>query len=161
VAIFLFRLLPQDQTAVQSENFIESNATIRTIEYWRILFNLTGGRIQDEETLKRELIHLLLSLYASKQRTSTNFKLYDSMQRGEVPLPEHIHTFLFPAEPEKSKRPLQKIMQSVRNAPHKWFQRWTGRETAECYRMIDEILCFMEKSMEIKNDDGKLTQNRR
>ena len=76
VVIFLFRLLPQDQTTIQSEDFLDSNATIKTIGYWRILFTLTRDNAHDEETLKRELIHLLLSLYASKQRTSTNFELY-------------------------------------------------------------------------------------
>ena len=39
-------------------------------------------------------------------------------------------------------------------------RRWTGQETAEHYRMIDEVLSFMETSMEMKNDDGKFTQNK-
>ena len=160
VVVFLFRLLPQDQIVIQSEDFPDSNATIKTIEYWRILFTLTGHDVHDEETLKRELIHLLLSLYASKQRTSTNFILYDALQRGELPLPEHIHTFLFPDEPKKSKRSLNKFIQSIRTAPRKWIRRWTGQETAEHYRMIDEVLSFMETSMEMKNDDGKFTPNK-
>ena len=76
---------------------------------------------------------------------------------ASFPCPEHIHTFLFPDEPEKSKRSLEKLIQSIRTAPRKWIRRWTGQETAEHYRMIDEVLSFMETSLEMKNDDGKFT----
>ena len=157
VVVFLFRLLPQDQAVIQSEDYLDSNATIKNIEYRRTLFTLTQYDSHDQETLKRELIHLLLSLYASKQRTSTSFILYDALQKGALPLPEHIHSFLFPDEPKKSKWSLNKFIQSVRTAAQKWMRRRTGQETAEHYRMIDEVLSFMETSMEMKNDDGKFT----
>jgi hypothetical protein len=160
MVVFLFRLLPQDQIAIQSEDFPDSNATLKNIGYWRILFTQTGNEALDQETLKRDLIHLLLSLYASKQRTSTSFMLYDALQKGELPLPEHIHTFLFPDEPKKSKWSLNKFIQSVRTAPRKWKRRWTGQETAEYYRMINEVLSYMETSMEIKNDDEKFPQDK-
>jgi hypothetical protein len=160
VAIFLFRLLPQDQSVIQSEYFLDSNATIKTVEYWRILFALTGNVPYDEEALRRQLIHLLLSLYASKQRTSSNFLLYDALQKGELPLPEHIHAFLFPDQPKKSKWSVDKFIQSIRTAPRKWMRRWTGQDTAEHYRMINEVLSFMETSMEMKNDNGEFTPNK-
>jgi hypothetical protein len=153
VLIFLFRLLPQEQVVIQSEASLDSNATIKTVEYWHILFTPMGHDAHDEKTLKRELIQLLLSLYASKQRTSTSFILYDALQKGELPLPEHIHTFLFADEPQKSKWSISKFMQSLRSAPRKWMRRWTGQETAEHYQMIDDVLNFMETSMEMKNDD--------
>jgi hypothetical protein len=159
-AIFLFRFLPQGQTVVQPEYFPDSNATIKSIEYWRIVLTFTADNIHDEETLKRELIHLLLSLYASKQRISTNFILYEALKRGELPLPEDIHEFLFPDNSKKSKRAFDKFIQSIRSAPRKWMRRWSGQETAEHYRMINETLGFIEKSMEIKNDDGKFTPDK-
>ncbi len=154
VAVFLFRILPRDQAIIRSEYLPDSNATIKTVEYWHFLFIPTE---YDDKTLKRELTHLLLSLYASKQRTSTNYILYDSLQKGELPLPEHIHTFLFSDNPRKSKWSVNNLIQSVRNTLRKWMRRWTGQETAEHYRMIDEVLSFMETSMEMKNDDGKFT----
>lgn len=160
VVVFLFRLLPQDQIVIQSEDFLDSNTTIKDIDYWRILFTQSGHDTHDQESVKRELIHLLLSLYASKQHTSTNFVLYDALKKGELPLPEHIHTFLFLDEPKKSKWTVNKLVQSIRTAPRKLKRRWTGQETAEHYRIIIEVLSFMETSMEMKNDDGKFTQNK-
>jgi hypothetical protein len=150
--IFLFRLLPQEQAAVQSNAYLETNATIRAIGYWRILFTFNDQDVRDEKTIKRELLHLVTSLYASKQRTSTNFDVYEALQQGEIPLPEHIYTFLFSEKPQESGRPIKKLLQSIRETPRKWIRQWTGQEKAEHYRMIDEILFFMETSLEIKND---------
>ena len=85
VLFFLFRILPQGQSTIQTEDSFDSNATLKTIGYWRNLFILTENDIQDEKTLKRELIRLLLSLYSSKQHTAANFGLFEALQQGEIP----------------------------------------------------------------------------
>jgi hypothetical protein len=160
VVIFLIRLLPQEQSVSQPDNSEDSNAALKSIGYWRNLFILTEQNVQDEKTLKRELIGLLLSHYSSKQRTSANFGLYEALQQGEIPLPEHIHTFLFPEELQQSNRFFKKLVQSARNTPRKWIRRWTGQEAAEHYRMIDEVLRFLETSLEMTNDGRKLNENK-
>ena len=152
VVIFLFRLLPQEQAAIQSNSYPETNATIRTIGYWRILFTFNDQDVRDEKTIKRELLYLLTSLYASKQRTSTNFGEYDALQRGEIPLPEGIYTFLFSEEPQESGNPIKKLLQSIRKTPRKWIRKLTGQEKDDHYRIIDEVLSFMETTLEIKNE---------
>jgi hypothetical protein len=159
VLFFLYRLLPQGQAADRPEESLEANATIRSISYWRSLFTFTDQAVRDEKNLKRELIRLLLSLYATKQRTAADFGLYEALQRSEIPLPEHIHDFLFWEEPPKTGSPLKKLVQAISNTPQKWIRHWTGQETAEHYRMIAEVLSFMETSLEMKNDDGKYAPN--
>jgi hypothetical protein len=159
-SIFLYlRLLPPPHPTIQSEDSQHLNETMRTLDYWRSLFSLIDQRAQDDKMLKRELARLLLSHYATKQHTLANFRLYDALQQGKIPLPEQMHAFLFPEEPQPVGRSLitniRRLVQSIRNTPRKWIRRWTGQETAERYRMIDEILCFMETSLEMKNDDGK------
>jgi hypothetical protein len=163
-SIFLYlRLLPPSHSTMQSEDFQHSNATMRTLDYWRGLFNLIDQRVQDDKMLKRELARLLLSHYATKQHTLANFRLYDALQQGKIPLPEQIHAFLFPEESQPVGHSfvmhIRELVQSIRNAPRKWIRRWTGQETAERYRMIDEILCLMETSLEMKNDDGKFNSH--
>jgi hypothetical protein len=153
VLFFLIRFLPQDKPAVESGELQNTNATIRTIDYWRSLFTLTENDLRDEKALKQELARLLLALYAAKQHTSANFGLYEALQRGEIPIPEQIHTFLFWEEPQAARPPLKRFLQSVGNAPRKWIRRWTGEESAEHYRMIDEVLCFIETSLEMKNEN--------
>jgi hypothetical protein len=159
-AIFLFlRLLPPAHSTVESEDSQHLNVTMRTLDYWRSLLNLIDHRVQDDEMLKKELARLLLSLYATKQHTLADFRLYDALQQGEVPLPEQIYAFLFPKEPQPVGRSfianIRRLVQSIRNTPRKWIRRWTGQETAERHRLIDETLCFLETSLEMKNDDGK------
>ena len=158
--IFLYlRFLPPSHPTIQSEDFQHSNAAMRTLDYWRSLFNLIDQRVQDDEMLRKELARLLLPLYATKQHTLADFRLYDALQQGKIPLPEQIHDFLFPEEPQPVGRSLianiRKLAQSIRNTPRKWIRRWTGQETAERHRLIDETLCFLETSLEMKNDDGK------
>jgi len=154
-SFFLYRRLPlSPQPAVQSEDEQHSNATIKTINHWRSLFNPMDQHIQVNKILKKNLAGLLLSLYATKQHTSADFRLYDALQQGQIPLPERIHAFLFLEEPQPAGRSFKKLVQSIRNTPRKWIRRWTGQEAAEHYRMVDEILFFMETSLEMKNDDG-------
>ena len=149
---FLFRLLPQEQPVVESDTYLETNATIKSIGYWRILLTYNDQNIREEKILRRELLQLLTSLYASKQHSSTNFDIYDALQRGEIPLPENIRAFLFSEEPHKSEGSIKKFFQAIQKTPRKWIRQWTGQEKAEHYRTIDEVLCFIETSLEIKND---------
>jgi hypothetical protein len=159
VLVFIFRLLPQNELTVSSEEPGGSNETMNTMGYWRSIFLYTGGSVRDDKSLRRGLAHLLTSLYASKQRTSTNFEIYDALQRGEIPLPEHIHAFLFPEEPQKSKHPIKRILQFFQKAPRQWIRQWTGQDMAERYQIVDEVLCYMETSLEIKNDERKSIPN--
>jgi len=152
VVIFLFRLLPQEPAESQLDSYPMENAAITNIGYWRILFIYHDQNVRDEKTLKRELIHLMTSLYASKQRTAAKFDIYEALQQGEIPLPEYIHSFLFSEESRESGRWIKKFFQSLQKTPRKWIRQWTGQEKAEHYRIIDETLSFMEATLEVKND---------
>jgi hypothetical protein len=148
--IFLFRLLPKEQSAIQADTQIQVNATIANIGYWRVLFTYDGKDIRNEKTLKRQLIQLLTALYASKQNTTNSFRIYDALQQGELPLPEHIHAFLFSDEPQEVVSPLRRFIQFIRMTPRKWIRQWTGEEKVDHYRMINEVLDFLETSLEMK-----------
>lgn len=148
--IFLFRLLRQEQSASQSDAYQDTNATILNIGYWRVLFTYNDQDVRDEKILQRELTHLVTSLYASKQSTSNDFHVHDALRQGKFPLPENIHSFLFAPEPEKAGGPLKRFLQSIPNNLRKWIRQWTGREKAEYYQTIEEVLNFLETSMEIK-----------
>lgn len=155
-----YRLLPPLQPAIQFEDFQNSNEIMRTIGYWRSLLTLTDQDIQHDKTLKKELARLLLSRYATKQRTLPYFRLYEALQQGEIPIPDQIHDFLFLEEPQEAGRSFKKLVQSIRNTPRTWIRDGTGQESAEYYQMIDEVFCFIETSLEMKNDDGKFNPNK-
>jgi hypothetical protein len=157
--VVLIRLLPREPSSSPPDRFPDTNAAIHKIGYWHSLFTFTDQNIQEEKTLRHELIHLLSSLYASKQRTANNFSVYEALEQGRIPLPETIHTFLFPQEPQRSAGPIEQFFQSIRKAPPQWIRQWTGQEKAEHFQRIEEVLHFMETSLEIKHDDRTLSQN--
>jgi hypothetical protein len=119
------------------------------------MFTLTNYENQNDRSLKRELIRLLVSFYASQDRSSDNFKIFDELSRRVIPLPQNIHAFLFLDEPKRSKLSLKEILFGIRNIPGKWMRRWTGREKEMHFQKLNEVLSFLETSLEIKNEDGK------
>ena len=152
---FLYRLLPQGQAATYPDEPQSSNNALRNIEYWRNLFLLTDQYVRDDKTLKRELIRLLISLYATKQASAANFEIYEALQKREIPLPEHIYAFLFAENSLDNSHSLKKRIQNIGLAPQRWVRRITGQEAAEHNRKINEVLVFLETALEIKNDNGK------
>ena len=97
--LVLLRLLRQTQSKLPSQASFETNTTITNISYWRGLLLYNGQDILEDKALKRKLAHLLTALYALKQGASNDFRIYDDLQQGTIPLPKNIHTFLFPPAP--------------------------------------------------------------
>lgn len=151
--IFLFRLLPREQPSPQPVDFSRPNTTINRIGYWHFLFTYDGRNVQEDKVARQELIRLLTSFYASKQRIANNFGIYEALQQGEIPLPEKIYAYLFPQEIQDSTGLIEKFFRSFRMTPQKWIYQWSGKAKAEHERMISEVLNFLETSLEIKNDD--------
>lgn len=156
--LVLLRLLRQTQSQLPPQPSFETNTILTNISYWRGLFLYNGQDILEDKALKRQLAQLLTAQYALKQGVSNDFRMYDALQQGTLPLPKYIHTFLFPPEPV-SYGPLRKFFQSFRKTPRRWIRQWTGQEKAEHYQRIDAVLNFIETSLEINNDDRNLSQN--
>jgi hypothetical protein len=157
--LLLLRILRQTQSELPPQASFETNTTITNISYWRGLLLYNGQDILEDKALKRHLAHLLTALYALKQGVSNDFRIYDDLQQGTIPLPGNIHAFLFPPEPV-SGGPLKRYFQSIQKTPRRWIRQWTGQEKAEHHKMIDEVLDFIETSLEINNDDRNLFQNK-
>ncbi len=158
--LLLRRLLFSTEPTAQPEGLQRPNTAIENIQYWHSLLDSSAGDPQDDRATKKQLAQLLLQLFATRRRTSADFRLYDALQQGEIPLPEDIHAFLFAAEPQQAQRPLKRFLHSLRTAPQKWLRRRTGQEKADYYRSVDDVLTFVETSLEIKDDDGNFTPNR-
>ena len=151
--ILVFRLLPQEQLPNESDAYPGTNSTINNIGYWRMLLTYKDQNIRDEKTLKRELLYLLTSLYASKQSSSKPIGVYSAMQQGEIPLPGHVHELLFAEEPQAPAGVINRFILSTRKAFRKWIRQWTGQEKAEHYQLVDEVLSFLETSLETQQHD--------
>jgi hypothetical protein len=151
--IFLLRSILRERKSLPQYEYAEPNATLKKVDIWRNFITYSPQEDDESDPTRRELKRLLVSLYSSKQQSFTNFKIYESLQQREIPLPEQVYAFLFSGDPAGgSRRSLMKVLRALWTAPKKWIRRWTGREAAEYYRSIDEVLTFMENSLEMKHD---------
>ena len=150
IFIHLARRLAENQTTAPPP---DSNLTLDTVDFWRTSIGLTSDENVRVNILKQNLGEMLASMYASRQNEASHWEVYEALQQGKIPLPEHIYSFLFPPKPLEGKRTFRQILQTIRQAPGRWVRQWTGSAAADYHRSIEEVLTFMESSMEIKHDD--------
>ncbi len=131
-----------------------ANAALQKAEIWRGDIQFGAGTLADRNTIRHELTRLLVSMHSSKQQGNTYADTLEALRLRQIPLPEGAYTFLF-ADP-RSNQPgsrLQKAVQSIRQAPRHWIDQWTGRSAASYYREIDELLAYLENSLEMHHDE--------
>jgi hypothetical protein len=159
ILIFLCRLIPQDQPAISSVEVISENETINSVKTWYRLFLPGENNTHDQINIKREFTRMIVQLYAIKLHTPADYKLLDSLRSGDITLPEHIHAYLFPIAAKKKKSAFLGWISNLKGAPRRWIRQVTGQEKAEQYKMINDVLGFLETSLEMKNDDRKFNPN--
>jgi hypothetical protein len=163
----LFRLWPQSLIKQPSfERRLGGNFAVRTFERWHSMFSLSDDDLHSIRirNLRWELVRLLLSLYATKQHSDADLKLHEALQRREIELPDTFHAFLFPGEPLAKPRSFLRRVQGFWLLPLKWTRHRAlqQQKRTECYRRIDEVLRFLEKSLEMNDGDddgGRHKQN--
>jgi hypothetical protein len=152
--IRLYRLVQMPDTFEQTRS-PDSNAALEQINYWWISLRLTDFRRDRSGGLQRSLAHMLAASYASKQLHVTQYEIYDALEQRQLPLPEPIYTFLFPAQSSGAKRSIKQLLRDLRDIPRRQIRRWTGREKAEYYQLLEQVLKFMESVMENDDDDQR------
>ena len=159
-AVLLFRRLMQSTLMDETETLLEENRLLKDVEFWRSFFKLYSRDKAEQAITKRQLARLVVSMYASKQGITAYFLVAEALRKGEIPLPETVYNFLFADEEEKPahlgfKQTLQSCWFNLRQ----WMDDISGRNTVEYYRGIEEVLKFMEFSLEIKSDDEHTRHN--
>lgn len=157
VFYFLIRLYRWAQGAdtFEQTQSLDLNAALEQIRYWRTSIRLTDFKIDRSNILEHNLAKMLAAAYASKQLHVTQYEIYSALEQREMPLPDPVYTFLFPAQSSGAKRSIKQILRSLRDIPRKRIHRWTGREKAEYYQLLDQVLNFMESVMENEHDDKR------
>ena len=152
--IRLYRWALEGDTVEQSQSRY-SNAALEQMSHWRTSIRLTDFKIDRSNSLERDLAQMLAALYASKQLHVAPHEVYSALEYRQMPLPEPVYTFLFPAQSSGAKRSAKQILRNLRDIPRKQIRRWTGREKAEYYQLLDQALKFMESVVENEHDDQR------
>ncbi len=161
VGIYVFYRLYHGQSEEQIVLPPDSNPTLNNLEFWRDLIRLTSDQGGERKFLKKQIANLLISMYSSHHPDSVNFQIYDALMQGQIPLPGPIQAFLFNQELEEPRPSLFRdpvaaivnFFRSIQRGIQSWIRKRTGRERAEYYQSIAEVLEFMENSLEMKHDD--------
>jgi hypothetical protein len=137
-----------------------SNQTLNRVLFWerQLRAEITGTIAPG--TSRRELKWLLVSIIGSERRRMAPFQIDGALRQRGIPLPDSIYAFLYgdgaPAQrPGFAEDPigfLVELAHSIRHAPARLLRRWSGRETADFRRSVEDILALMETMLEMNHD---------
>jgi len=131
----------------------EQSAPAKVVDYWRLLLQLASDEGPSATSLKHELRHKLVTMYAMKQPEAEPFTIYEALRLRQLPLPDTVYSFLFSNEAQETNLPWRQRLQRLADKPGKWLRHWTGRDKVEYYQAVEETITFMEALMEIKHGD--------
>jgi hypothetical protein len=136
-----------------SDSSIRPYNTPAAIDFWRTFILSTAGEKTAVNLLKRNMIEMLANMYTTSQPDIPYWQVYEGLESRQIPLPGHVYAFLFPPDPARGRPPVWKFFYNLRRSPAVWVRQWTGRAEAEYFRSLDELLAFMESSLEINHDN--------
>lgn len=148
----LYRSIPE-QPAFEKAPSAHPNAALERINNWKTLIQLTAMETSPSSALQDSLGKMLAALYASQQPEAVLYEIYDALKLRQIPLPESVGTFLFPEKSTGAKWSFKHLLQAAWNVPRKRIRRWTGRETADYYQTLKQVIDFMESVLEHNHDD--------
>jgi hypothetical protein len=159
----LYHLMRQTLLKTEAEEQVEApppNSIADEINHW--LIEISNSEISERErrAARWELIDLMVSLYTPRHRETTPAETLEALQQRQIPLPEPIYQFLFAELINETKLPpLRRALHFIQHAPRQWVRKWTGREKAEFYQSIEDILSFIENSLEMTHGDKNIDPN--
>jgi hypothetical protein len=128
-------------------------SVLKVVDYWRLLLQPGSDEGPIATSLKHELCHKLVAMYAVEQPGAEPFTIHEALRLRQLPLPDTVYSFLFSNEAQETKPSWRQRLQRLADKPGKWLRRWTGRDKAEYYQAVEETLTFMEALMDIKHGD--------
>ncbi len=147
----LYRLYHDSGGAKQADQST-LNTTLQTVIFWRNSILFTSDETDQGNLLKRNLGEMLAGLYAARQTASASFEIYKALQKRQLAVPEEVYSFLFPPEPEAPAGVIRRALLGLWQAPGKLIRRWTHQDIEEYYQAIDEVIHFIESTMEMNYD---------
>ena len=153
----VFRTSATDHRVMVSD----SNPARDRTSIWRdsILLNVRAD--SDKDSFRRDLMWLFTTLYSSRHEGEAKYQIREAILDHGITIPGSVFDFLFftpPPAPNRSfaQHPVEylrvKIESPVRGF-QKWVRRRTGSDASDYVRGIDEVLTFMETSLEMRHEN--------
>lgn len=115
---------------------VTNNFFKQRYEMWEL--NLLRESAYNKNTLKKEIIRMIVYKYAVRKRLDIDYRLFDEFKGRKIQLPAHVYDFLLREE----KDPFINLSD--------WLYTWSGRKARDYRRNLQECLLFLEKFMELE-----------
>jgi hypothetical protein len=136
----------------EQEKTATPNSTLRDLEYWTYVFNPPDFSDREINLIKRELIHLLVMVYASNQKIVADYHVLDEFKNGKIEIPLEIQDFLFPDEKTQKKHSHLQRLKMIWKAPRQWVYRKSGHQRKDFFIMVNKVMSFLESSLEMNHE---------
>lgn len=146
--VYAFYRLTRESTHAAPVKQPGSNLTLENLGYWRNAIIFTSDEIDQDNLLKQNLGKMLASIYAAQQPGTANIDIYTALHRQEIMLPEKIFVFLFPPENISPNFSLPALARAIQRTFRNIVRRLSRRDVADYYQSINEMLTFMESTIE-------------
>jgi hypothetical protein len=147
-SFYVFLRITQKGSSFERSRVTATNATLENMNYWRTSILVTSDEIDRPNILKQDLTKMLVEIYANKSGDASQIDIYNAIKMRQVPLPDSIYGFLFQTETSGAESSFNRVLHSITQTPRKLIRRWTGRDVAEYYQSIENVLNYIETLME-------------
>jgi len=150
---YLFVRSPQRWDSFERAQAGAANAILENVKFWRLAILLNADEFDRPNLLKNNLGKMLVTVYNLKQPGTTFLEIHERLKQKQIDLPKNIYTFLYAGEETPPRLSLVKVLRSIRQAPARWLRHWSGRDLADYYQTVADVIAFMESLMEMDHDD--------
>jgi hypothetical protein len=151
-SLVMVRLLPRGQSGPSNPGDHRRHEPRTQVEHWRGLIENAALGEEQHAALRDSLKTLLASTVGQRERSSAA-ELERELKSNQIALPPAAREYLFPAS-TRHRRHFGSHAVDPFSWTRRWLHRWTNKGRGSEYRTLDELLGWMESSMEIKDDKG-------
>lgn len=151
VAIWSIYRLTRRPAPVATKKTVIQQAAESSLRDWQEALSASTDEDRQRSLIQRKLLLLITSFYEAQQQDSNPVEIRLALEQRRLPLPDAAYQFLVQPEPAQPRR---LSWRGLSRRCRRWVRRLTGRSTAEFQRMIDELILFLDPTMEKKNEHG-------
>ena len=148
--ILVIRLVPAGNGSSPKSAYSHKHGSQSRVEYWQSLFTDAMMEKHGVEYLRSNLKELLLRIIDKEGQSNLTSSEKIALLR-EVPLPISVQDFLLPPK-QKHKIFSGGLQLHPLFSTPRWFRKWVSKFTQPDNTLIEEVLKWMESTMEISHD---------
>lgn len=150
ILLYVFYRWMQQPSSDETRPVERNTIIMQRFNYWQTSLRLTKDEIDRPNNLRKDLIYMLVDVYTQQYDNLDTAEIKNGLRNGQIPLPYHIHSFLFPDQASlllSTEISMQdRIWKTIGNE----VKKFTGLKVKEYYQSIDEVLNYIESLLEKK-----------